>query len=118
MDIPKIDIDDVIATKLTANQIRSAFLTAYGKYPCHKIAEICQVSHKTITNWEKNNEYYKLLVRHIRKIELYRNLEEYTELKKASIASLGVLMQRGSEGDIKLLKEAVKGLNKLLNVFD
>lgn len=118
MDTPKIDIDDVIAVKLTANQIKACFLVAYGKYPMHRIADICEISHKTIINWKDNNEYFKLLLRHIRKIELYHNLEEYTELKKASIASLGVLMRRGSEGDIKLLKEGVNGLNKLLNVFD
>lgn len=118
MEQAKIDIDDVIAVKLTGNQIKACFLVAYGKYPMHRIAEICEVSHKTIINWKDNNEYFKLLLRHIRKIELYHNLEEYTELKKASIASLGVLMKQGAEGDIKLLKEGVKGLNKLLNVFD
>ena len=118
MQQPKIDIDDVVAVKLTGNQIKACFLLAYGKYSAPRIAEICDISYKTIINWKDNNEYFKLLLRHIRKIELYYNLEEYTELKKASIASLGVLMRQGSEGDIKLLKEAVQGLNKLLNVFD
>ena len=44
MDKPKIDIDDVVALKLTAPQVKAAFLVAYGKYENNDIARACELS--------------------------------------------------------------------------
>jgi len=117
MDKPKIDIDDVVALKLTAPQVKAAFLVAYGKYENNDIARACEVSPTTIRNW-KRNEYFELLVRHIRLIDLYRNLDEYTQLKKASIASVNKMMERGLiNDDVRELSKNIDLVNNLLGVF-
>lgn len=117
MDKPKIDIDDVVALKLTATQVKAAFLVAYGKYENNDIARTCEVSPPTIRNW-KRNEYFELLVRHIRLIDLYRNLDEYTQLKKASIASVNRLTREGLiNDDVRELSKNIDLVNNLLGVF-
>ncbi len=116
MDSPKIDIDDVIAHKLTAQQVKAAFLVAYGKYPQVKIAELCGITLPTIKKWTQH-KYFQLLVRHVRCIELYHNLDEYTALRKASIASVGKLLEKNLIGDdIKELSKHLDTVFKLLNV--
>lgn len=118
MDKPKIDLDDVIAVKLNCNQVKAAFLVAYGKYTNAEIAKACNVGVTSVRNWQRDNDYFKLLVKHIRLIDLYRNLDEYTQLKKTSIASVNKLMERGLiNDDVRELSKNIDLINNLLGVF-
>lgn len=114
----ELNIDDIVAHKLTLPQIRVAFLLAYGKYTNKQIAKKCQVSVSSIYDWQRNDDYFQILMLHIKLMELYKNLEEYTELKKASIASTTMMLKQGLSGDIITFKKGLDALNKLLSIFN
>lgn len=116
MHTPELDIDDIICHKLTGQQIKVAFLIAYGKYTISKIAQYCQAGETTIYNWQKD-EYFQIALKHFKLIELYHCRDEYTELRKAVIASSTTMLDLGFSGDMVTFTSGIQALNDLLSIY-
>lgn len=111
----ELDIDKIVIYNLTGQQIKCAFAIALGTMTKSKIAKTLGVGLTTICNWEKI-EYFQVLVAYVRLTEMYKNHQEYTELRKSAIQSANFLMRKGLDAkNPATIKRGLDALNSVLN---